>query len=66
MGKLFVNTIYEIAKRNADKAIQLNVNRYNPAVHFYEATGFKIIKEEDIDIGQGYLMEDYVMQKEIA
>jgi ribosomal protein S18 acetylase RimI-like enzyme len=38
------------------------VNRHNRALHFYEKQGFKIIREEDIDIGSGYFMNDYVME----
>ncbi len=39
----------------------LNVNRYNKARFFYEKMGFVIIKEEDIDIGNGFFMNDYLM-----
>lgn len=47
------------------RSIQLNVNRFNKAVGFYYHIGFNTIKEEDIDIGQGYLMEDYVMEYQL-
>lgn len=43
--------------------LTLNVNRYNKAVRFYEKLGFKNVKTEDIEIGNGYLMEDFVMEK---
>jgi ribosomal protein S18 acetylase RimI-like enzyme len=43
----------------------LNVNRYNKARFFYEKLGFVIMKEEDIDIGSGYYMIDYVMEKKL-
>ncbi len=43
----------------------LNVNRCNKARNFYEARGFQVIAEEDIDIGNGYLMNDYLMQKDL-
>lgn len=45
--------------------LQLNVNRHNPAIAFYEKLGFRIIGEEDIPIGEGYFMNDYVMEKAI-
>jgi len=38
------------------------VNRQNNAKNFYEKLGFVVIKEEDIDIGNGYFMNDYVME----
>jgi len=41
------------------------VNRNNVAKDFYEKFGFIVIKEEDLDIGNGYFMNDYVMQKNI-
>lgn len=43
----------------------LNVNRHNSAKSFYEKIGFVVLKEEDIDIGNGYFMNDFVMQKSI-
>lgn len=65
IGKTIVNAISNIAKQNGNDALTLNVNRYNEAVHFYEAIGFTKKGEEDIAIGQGYLMEDYIMHKQI-
>jgi diamine N-acetyltransferase len=45
-------------------ALELNVNRYNtPAINFYKKNNFAIVKEEDIDIGEGYYMNDYVMHR---
>jgi hypothetical protein len=42
------------------------VNRYNPAKDFYGKRGFTIVYTEDIDIGGGYFMNDYVMRKVIV
>jgi N-acetylglutamate synthase and related acetyltransferases len=42
--------------------LRLNVNRYNKARYFYEKLGFVITSQEDIDIGNGYYMNDYVME----
>jgi hypothetical protein len=38
------------------------VNRYNKAKDFYEKAGFKIIETVDIEIGNGFYMNDYVME----
>jgi ribosomal protein S18 acetylase RimI-like enzyme len=38
------------------------VNRENKAIGFYNKLGFTIIAEEDIPIGNGFFMNDYVMQ----
>jgi len=42
--------------------LQLNANRYNNAQHFY-ANGYGVIQSDDIDIGNNYFMNDYVMEK---
>jgi RsiW-degrading membrane proteinase PrsW (M82 family)/ribosomal protein S18 acetylase RimI-like enzyme len=43
-------------------ALRLNVNRHNKARAFYEKLGFTAIYDEDIDIGNGYFMNDHVME----
>ncbi len=63
VGRFFINKVTEIARSAGDKELSLNVNRYNKAVGFYEKVGFRAIGSEDIDIGNGYLMEDYIMNK---
>ena len=62
-GEQLIQFIEEVSKKNNHLSITLNVNRNNNAQYFYKKLGFSIDKEEDIDIGNGYLMEDYVMQK---
>jgi ribosomal protein S18 acetylase RimI-like enzyme len=65
IGKLFFIYVEEIAKKANQKGILLNVNRFNKAVGFYENLGFNKTQTLDIQIGNGYLMEDYVMEKEL-
>ena len=57
---LLAEVITRIASKGA-RSLTLNVNRYNKAKAFYERHGFVITTEEDIDIGNGYFMNDYVM-----
>ncbi|MAZ27952.1 MAG: GNAT family N-acetyltransferase [Cytophagaceae bacterium] len=64
-GRFMMDFASAEAKKNGSQTLYLNVNRYNKAVKFYEHYGFKILKVEDIDIGNGYLMEDYVMEKQL-
>lgn len=64
-GKQVFDFIEKLALENKAKALLLNVNRYNTALNFYKKLGFEIIEEVNIEIGNGYLMEDYVMGKEI-
>ena len=65
VGKSLLNFAIEKVRDYGGKALQLNVNRHNKALQFYEKHGFEIILEEDIDIGNGYFMNDYKMQYEI-
>ena len=65
-GRLLLNFIIEEAKKSGAGFIALNVNRHNQsALNFYFKNDFITIKEEDIDIGSGYFMNDYVMQKKL-
>lgn len=41
--------------------MELNVNRRNKALHFYENMGMKRLREGDFPIGNGYYMNDYIM-----
>jgi diamine N-acetyltransferase len=61
-GRFIINYIVDEIKAKGAKALQLQVNRQNKAKYFYEKLGFKIIKTADFDIGNGYFMNDYVME----
>ena len=45
--------------------LELNVNRNNKALHFYEHMGMKKLREGDFPIGNGYYMNDYIMGLDI-
>lgn len=62
IGKQILDYIISEIKKSGATSLQLNVNRHNKAFHFYEKQGFRIIREEDIDIGEGYFMNDYVLE----
>ena len=47
------------------KRIELNVNRGNSACRAYEHLGFRIIRSEKNDIGQGFYMDDYVYRLDL-
>lgn len=61
VGKKLIEKAIEIAQEKGIEQVILNVNRFNKAVSFYQKIGFKISSEVNIDIGKGYLMEDYIM-----
>jgi GNAT superfamily N-acetyltransferase len=61
-GKFIIRYIVDEIKTRHGKALQLQVNRENKAKYFYEKLGFKIIQTADFDIGNGYFMNDYIME----
>jgi GNAT superfamily N-acetyltransferase len=60
-GKKLLETVETVAKSMGAEKLILNVNRKNKAITFYQKNGFTVIREEDIDIGNGYFMNDYIM-----
>jgi ribosomal protein S18 acetylase RimI-like enzyme len=64
-GTKLLDKIVEEIKPSGATTLLLNVNRHNRAKSFYERYGFKVVGEEDIAIGEGYFMNDYVMEKAI-
>ena len=62
IGKKLIDHVIDLSIQSNISALLLNVNRFNNAVHFYKSQGFEILYEENIDIGNGYLMEDFVMR----
>ena len=65
IGKALINFIANEANERHQKGLILNVNKKNIAIRFYESIGFTISNEEVIDIGNGYVMDDFVMEKTI-
>ncbi|MGO4773806.1 GNAT family N-acetyltransferase [Flavobacterium sp. W22_SRS_FK3] len=65
IGKKVIEGIEKMALKNHSKALSLNVNRFNSALGFYKKIGFEVMDEVNIEIGNGYLMEDYVMEKKL-
>ncbi len=62
IGKLLIKEVMDLAAQAGGKTLQLNVNRNNNAKDFYLKMGFRIKETVDIEIGNGFLMNDYVME----
>ncbi len=65
VGKLLLE---EVAKRSQSKgAIELilQVNKNNKAKDFYMANGFEIDHELVLDIGNGFVMDDFVLKRKL-
>ena len=46
-------------------ALELNVNRNNPSIGFYNHLGLRILRQGDFHIGHGFYMNDYIMGMDI-
>lgn len=63
LGAKMITFAVTEARKKGDSALFLNVNKYNIAAKFYEKLGFKVVKEEVIPIGNGFVMDDFVFEK---
>jgi len=62
IGKQLIDVAIKESKIHNQKGLYLNVNKYNSAQLFYAKTGFKLLKEEVVAIGNNFVMDDFVMQ----
>lgn len=65
VGKALLESVLEEVKQRQGTELILNVNRNNKALGFYRKSGFSILREEDVNIGSGYFMNDFVLGKKI-
>lgn len=65
LGKKTLEFLNEKVKESGDNRIILNVNKYNSAQKFYESQGYRIYDEGVFDIGNGYVMDDFLMEKNL-
>ena len=61
-GKTALNFIKKQTSESGDSRIILNVNKENNAKLIYESQGFSIYSEGVFDIGNGFVMDDYLME----
>ena len=64
IGKAAIKFVHEEAEKLTCKKVSLTVNRFNTdSIKAYERAGF--IKKGKLvqDIGHGYIMDDYLMEK---
>ena len=65
LGELLIRYVEQEARKLNLNTISLNMNKFNPSFGFYKHLGFIKVKEENIDIGNGFIMEDYVLEKQL-
>lgn len=55
-----------IAQKQDCKSIWLTVNKQNThSIEAYKKLGFKTYREDSVDIGRGYVMDDYYMKMDL-
>ena len=62
-GRVCMEFIEQLARRRGLKLLWLTVNKGNPAVKAYERLGFRIAANLVMDIGGGFVMDDFRMEK---
>ena len=62
-GRKMIEFVAGLARELGKSGVYLTVNRYNEnTIAVYHATGFETVRTQVADIGNGYVMDDYVMQ----
>ena len=62
LGKSALSFLKEKVAEIGDRRIILNVNKENAAKKMYESQGFTVFDEIVLDIGNGFVMDDYLME----
>jgi ribosomal protein S18 acetylase RimI-like enzyme len=65
-GRQALALIEHLARERGATHLWLTVNKGNPSVQAYERLGFKIVEALVMDIGGGYVMDDYRMEKPVG
>ncbi|TXH22473.1 MAG: N-acetyltransferase [Chitinophagaceae bacterium] len=63
IGSQLLQYVENRIKENGGGKLILNVNKYNSAKIFYEKNGFVVESEGVFDIGNGFVMDDFIMSK---
>jgi len=66
LGRKAFEAVKETAREKSLNYIYLTVNKFNSnSIKAYENWGFKTVETAKTDIGQGFIMDDYIMRYEI-
>lgn len=65
-GRFIIGYVMKDIKEKGGQSLHLQVNRNNSAKQFYERLGFTVVEQIKLDIGEGYFMDDYIMEKEVG
>ena len=62
-GSTLLQQVLHRAKQAGATHLQLQVNKHNKAQQFYLRQGFTVVESKVMDIGNGFVMDDYIMQR---
>lgn len=65
-GRQALELIERMARERGATHLWLTVNKGNASVRAYERLGFKIVDAMVMDIGGGFVMDDYKMEKAVG
>jgi len=65
IGRVMLAYFEKVAKSAQCQTIDLTVNKYNSSYEVYLKLGFINHGSVKLDIGEGYLMDDYLMRKQV-
>ena len=67
VGRRLLSHVEDAARGDGAQTLVLNVNKRNAAsIAFYRRCGFAVREAVVVDIGEGFVMDDYVMAKPLA
>jgi ribosomal protein S18 acetylase RimI-like enzyme len=65
-GRFMLGHIEGRARELGCQSLWLQVNKQNHgAIGFYRSAGFEVVREAVFEIGDGFVMDDYVMAKRV-
>ncbi len=65
-GRFIIDQVIQEIKNKGALSLKLQVNINNKAKSFYEKLGFREKELINLDIGNGFFMNDYIMEKTIS
>jgi diamine N-acetyltransferase len=65
-GRACMEFIERLGQDRGLRVLWLTVNKGNPSVKAYQRLGFSVAAEIVVDIGGGFVMDDYRMEKELV
>lgn len=65
VGKAMLRSVKDYSIQHGAKRIWLTCNKHNSTLDIYKNLGYEVTKSIVADIGNGYVMDDYVLEKKL-